>query len=302
MKPFHRTVATILFVLFAANLAAQGDAQAEARLKELGAQIKRTGGAVTELRIRGAKLGAAEYRLIGGLTALRTLNLGGRETALTDGHLALLSGLTNLEAIQSDGALLSDEGFRHFAAFRKLRRLALFHPSRDRADFSGAGLAHLRACPNLTQLTFAGATAGDEAFKAVGQIAQLKEFRQWHNWETSDGIRYLEKLPNLTSLKMGQRLPHRGASTKPSLDDATLAAISRMKTLETLDIQETRLSHAGLSRLKALPNLKELKVKWVDAPAEDVEKLRKALPQVKISWEALSPADEEKYLVKKLKL
>ena len=151
-------------------------------------------------------------------------------------------------------------------------------------------------------MTFAGATAGDEAFKAVGQIAQLKDFRQWHNWETSDGIRYLDQLPNLTSLKMGQRLPHRGASTKPSLDDATLAAISRMKTLETLDIQETRLSHAGLSRLKALPNLKELKVKWVDAPAEDVEKLRKALPQVKISWEALSPADEEKYLVKKLKL
>ena len=128
MKPFHRTVATILFVLFAANLAAQGDAQAEARLKELGAQIKRTGGAVTELRIRGAKLGAAEYRLIGGLTALRTLNLGGRETALTDGHLALLSGLTNLEAIQSDGALLSDEGFRHFAAFRKLRCWRCFIP------------------------------------------------------------------------------------------------------------------------------------------------------------------------------
>ena len=71
MKPFHRTVATILFVLFAANLAAQGDAQAEARLKELGAQIKRTGGAVTELRIRGAKLGAAEYRLIGGLTCAK---------------------------------------------------------------------------------------------------------------------------------------------------------------------------------------------------------------------------------------
>lgn len=276
--------------------------QVAARLEALGANVKRTGGVIREVRIRGAKLSADDYRMLGGVTSLKSLNLGGKETALTDEHLAMLSGLINLEGFQSDGAHLSDEGFRGFAAFKNLRRLSLFHPSRDRKDFDGSGLAHLRDCPKLAQLTFAGATVGDEAFKAVGQITQLKEFRQWHNWETAAGIRHLEKLPALASLKMGQRLAHRGASTAPSLDDATLTVIARMKTLEKLDLQEARLSFSGLSRLKALPNLKELRVKWVDTPAEDVEKLRKALPAVKIAWEALTPADEQTYLVKKLKL
>ncbi|MFT4587523.1 MAG: hypothetical protein ACI9VS_002786 [Candidatus Binatia bacterium] len=272
------------------------------RLNALGAQVREIGGVITEVRIRGAELTADDYRMLGGITSLKSLNLGGKETALTDEHLAMLSGLVNLEGFQSDGALLSDEGFRHFAAFKNLRRISLFHPSRDRKDFTGAGLAHLKACPKLAQLTFAGATAGDEAFKAVGQITQLKEFRQWHNWETAEAIRHLEKLPNLTALKMGQRLAQWGVATKPSFDDATLEVIARMKSLRRLDLQEARLSYAGLARLKALPNLKELKVKWVATPPADVERLRKLLPDVKISWEELTPADEETYLVKKLRL
>lgn len=292
-------LATLLIVTLASHAsAADPDTNA---LQSIGAEVKQVGEVITELKADCDKFGEAEYRLIGQVTTLRSLSLSGR--ALTDRDLAALAGLTQLESILLNGTELSDDGYRYFAAFQQLKRLSLFHPSRDCKDFTGAGLAHLEDLPKLERLTFAGATAGDEAFEAVGQLTLLKEFSQWHNWESPDAIKHLLKLPNLTSLKIGQRLPGRGRSLTPSFDDATLATVAQMKSLERLDLQEARLSYEGLAQLSQLPNLRELRTKWVDTPPRDVERLRQLLAEeVKIDWEPLSDADRETFLSQKLKL
>ena len=75
-----------------------------------------------------------------------------------------------------------------------------------------------------------------------------------------------------------------------------------MKTLEKLDLQEARLTLAGLKHLQSLPNLRELKFQWVDVPAADVEQLRKLLPSVKLNWEPMTDEERESTLTKKLKL
>ncbi len=295
MKSALAVAATLLFAAIAHT--AEPDASA---LQNIGAEVKQVGGAITELKADCDKFSEAEYRLIGRVTTLKSLSLSGR--ALRDNDLAALAGLTQLESILLNGTELSDDGYRHFAAFQQLKRLSLFHPSRDCKDFTGAGLAHLKALPKLERLTFAGATAGDEAFEAVGQLTQLKEFSQWHNWESPNAIKHLLKLPNLTALKIGQRLPGRGRPPTPSFDDATLKTIAQMKTLERLDLQEARLSYEGLAQLKQLPKLRELYAKWVETPSQDVDRLRRLLPNVKIDWEPLSDADRETLLVQKLKL
>ena len=271
-----------------------------AALQHIGAEIKQAGGMIIELKANCDKFGEAEYKLIGHVTTLKSLSLSGR--AFRDEDLAALSGLTELESILLNGTELSDDGYRHFAAFQQLKRLSLFHPSRDCKDFSGAGLAHLKVLPKLERLTFAGATAGDEAFEAVGQLTQLKEFSEWHNWESPEAIKHLLKLPNITALKIGQRLPARGRPLTPSFDDVTLSIIAQMKSLERLDLQEAKLSYEALAQLDELPKLRELKAKWVDTPPQDIERLRQRLPTVKVEWEPLTDADRDTFLVNKLKL
>ncbi|WP_146515974.1 leucine-rich repeat domain-containing protein [Rubripirellula amarantea] len=270
------------------------------RLDELGATVTMDHGDAVGLKIDCTDLTDADYGLIASLKSLKSISIDGKP--LLDHHLQILSQLSDLQAFQINGTMLTDDGYRHFAALKNLRRLSLFHPSRDVEEFTGSGLAHLKTLPNLKQLTFAGATAGDEALKAVGQLTQIEEFRQWHNWDSPDGIKHLAGLDNLRTLKVGQRLPNWSTVRPASLDDATIPVIASMNSLETVDLQEARLTYAGLIRLKSLPKLKTIKLKWVDIPESDIVKLKRELPDVTIDWVPLSAKDEQDLLVKKLKL
>ncbi|QDT11562.1 hypothetical protein [Planctomycetes bacterium K23_9] len=292
-------VIPILAACFLVWVPAAAEVPGLKRLEELGATVKQSGGVLIDLRIDCTDLTDADYKLIGGLTTLKSISISGKP--MMDRHLALLSGLSQLETFQINGTQLTDDGYRHFAAFEKLRRLSLFHPSRDVKEFTGKGLAHLKPLANLRRLTFAGATAGDEAFKAVGKLTQLEEFSQWHNWESPDAIKQLVDL-RLKKLKMGQRLPSRSSERLVSLNDNTLDTIAKMKSLESVDLQEARLTYTGLQQLKKLKHLTTVKLKWVDVSDADIAKLRHELSDVSIEWEPLSDQDEQSLLVKKLKL
>lgn len=296
-----KTLATLLLILASPRLPSlSAGSPPVTELERLGAQLQLADGKIVSLKADCDRLNDDGYRLIARATSLTSLSLSGK--AMSDDQLALLAPLTNLESMLLNGTQLTDDGYRHFAAFQKLRRLSLFHPSRNVDQFTGAGLAHLKALPHLERLTFAGATAGDAAFVAVSEIKQLKEFAQWHNWESHQALEHLTELPNLRALKIGQRLPGRGRPLTPSFDDATLEVIARMKTLEKLDLQEARLTLAGLKRLQTLPNLRELKLQWIDIPAADVDQLRDLLPNVELNWQPMTAEQRESLLTKKLKL
>ncbi|TWU08566.1 leucine-rich repeat domain-containing protein [Stieleria varia] len=289
----------IPIVLTLACVTTFADSPTGQRLNELDAKVKEVAGEIVDLKINCDQMTDADYQLVARLQTLKSISFDGK--SMTDQQLVLLSGLSQLESFQINGTRLTDDGYKHFAAFQNLQRLSLFHPSRDVDAFTGAGLAHLKALPKLERLTFAGATAGDAAFQAVGQLTQLKEFSQWHNTESPAAIKHLTQLP-LTKLKMGQRLPDWKGSRPPSLTDATLSEIARMPNLETLELQEARLTYAGLIQLKSVSSLKTLKLKWVDVTESDVARLRVDCPNIEIQWEPLTAEEEESLLTKKLKL
>lgn len=285
-------------LLFAAQFsAAAPDADA---LKKLGAKVTEAGGVVTQVQVKCDAFTEAEFRALGACATIKKLAISGK--TITDETLPLLAGLTELEELSTDGVQLTDEGYRHFTAFPKLRSLALFHPAFRSERFTGSGLAHLKALPRLERLTFAGSTAGDAAMEAVGQLAQLREFRTWHTAQTQAGNAHLTKLPNLTALRMGQRLPSRGKNEPASFDESTMAVLSQLKTLESLELTEARLSAKIIPHLQALPKLAKLKIQTVDISPADVEAIKAALPDVKVDWEPMSDADKEATLVKKLRL
>lgn len=277
--------------------AAQPDAAA---LEKIGAEVKQAGGAIIEVKADCTKFGPDEYALIGQVESLKNLSLSG--PGFTDENLAALEGLKNLESILLNVTQLTDDGFKQFAAFPKLKRLSLFHISRNNEKFNGSGLAHLKNVPSLERLTFAGATSDDQYLAAVGQITQLKDFSFWHNWESPEGIKHLLKLPHLSGLRIGQRLPARGRPLTPSLTDATLGTIAQMKAMERLQLMEGRFTLDGLKQLTALPKLSSVAIRTSAVSAADVEALRQALPETKIEFEPLSEQEEEELLVKKLKL
>jgi hypothetical protein len=137
--------------------------------------------------------------------------------------------------------------------------------------------------------------------EAIGQLTQLKEFRTWHTAQTQAGNAHLARLP-LTSLRIGQRLPSWGKDSPISFDESTMTVIAQIKTLESLELTEARLSAKIIPQLKALPKLTKLKIQTVDIPAADVEAIKAALPNCKVDFEPMSDADKEGTLVKKLRL
>lgn len=268
-------------------------------LEAIHAQPKMRDGKIYELSVQCDGYTDKEYRFIGELVHLRRLSISGKN--LNDRQLEMLNVLSELESIMINGGELTDDGYLAFTKFTNLKTLSLFHPSRKQSTFTGAGLAHLKDLPSLRSLTFAGATAGDEALQAVSRVTQLESFREWHNTETQEGLGYLEKLANLKSIRLGQRLPSWGKNTPASFDNETLAVLAKMPSLELIELTEARLDYEGIVQLKQLPNLKKIKIHQVDIGEDDIEKLKTAMPNVEFDWQPLTD-EQAKMLSSKLKL
>jgi hypothetical protein len=269
-------------------------------LENLGGKVTVANGRITQLQIDASKFTPADFRMVGQCTTLQKLNISGK--TIDDQALVLLAGLENLEELSTNLTMLSDDGYKGFLAFRKLRSLSLFHPSWNDAKFTGAGLAHLKDLPALQRLTFAGSTAGDAAMEAIGQLTQLTDFSTWHTAQTQAGNEHLLKLTKLRSLRIGQRLPRGGAKSPASFDASTIPLIARIKTLQKLELFEARLTAADLMPLKDLPELKQLSIHTTDISPADVETVRATLKSVKLEYKPLTPEDREATLTKKLKI
>jgi hypothetical protein len=269
-------------------------------LKKLGAKVMESGGVVTQVNVKCDAFTDADFRMLGSFTTIKDLTISGK--TITDDTLALLTGLTELERLSTDGIQLTDAGYKQFAAFRKLKSLSFFHPAFRSEQFTGSGLVHLKVLPNLEKLTFAGSTAGDAALEAIGQLTQLKEFRTWHTAQTQAGNAHLVKLTNLTGLRIGQRLPEWGKDSPISFDESSMETLAQIKTLESLELTEARLSAKMIPHLKALPRLTRLKIETVDISAADVEAIKAALPGCKVEHKPMSESEKEALLVKKLRL
>ena len=288
---------TLLCLLLSAAVALGADAEA---LRKLGAKVAETAGVITQVNVKCDGFMEADFRTLGSFTTIKDLTISGK--TITDSTLALLTGLTELERLSSDGIQITDAGFQHFAAFQKLKSISFFHPAFRSKEFTGAGLVHLKALPKLERLTFAGSTAGDVAMEAIGQITQLKEFRTWHTAQTQAGNAPLLKLVGLTGLRIGQRLPEWGKDSAISFDESTLETISQLQALESLELTEARLSAKIIPQLVALPKLIKLKIETVDISAADVEAIKAALPNCQVDFKPMTDAEREALLVKKLRL
>ena len=253
------------------------DAEIVKHLRIKGAEITESKGVITAITFKDAsKLTDADFER---LTRLRHLKLLSVSNGLDDARLAQLANVTTLEYLQTNLAQISDDGVKPLANLQNLKNLKFFHPGKS---FSGAGLAHLAAMPNLERLTIAGSLEfNDAGMAAVAKLTRLTEFRTWHAGATNEGVKMLKELKNLESLYLGQRLTYKLPACPT---DETIAIVAEMTSLESLQLDEARLSLGALRQLKQLPVLKKLTLGGIEIAKEDVERLRQELPKTKIEW------------------
>jgi hypothetical protein len=258
-----------------------------AALKAKGAEVTETKGEITGLSFKTKViLNEEDARQIQGLTHLKTFACA---AGFDDASFAALAGLPELESFSSNGMDASDNGIRVLGSLKKLRSAAFFHPGKK---FSGAGLAALADLPNFEGLTVAGSVEfSDEGMAAVGKLTHLKGFRTWHSGVTVEGVKKLLALQEIKTLTIGQRL---AAKPPTTLSDDAVIALAGLKSLESLALQEARLTLPALSQLKQLTHLKKLTLDGIDIPEADVAQLRLQLPQTDVKWTAPNEAAKKR--------
>jgi len=263
--------------LLLACLAVGDDAEVARQLREKGVKVTESKGVATSADVADcSKWTDDDFKLLAQLTHLKNLSVG---PGLADAHLPLLAGLSELDTLQTNLSLITDDGVKGLTGLKNLKNVKFFHPCKA---FTGTGLAALTEMASLERLTVAGSLAfNDDGMAAVAKLTRLKEFRTWHAGQTLEGVKKLTELTNLKYLTLGQRLAYTPPTT---LSDETLDVLAQMKSLETLQLEEARLKVDALLRLKQLPGLKKLTLEGIDLSDADLERVKAGLPQVEIKW------------------
>lgn len=288
MKFYCLTMLAVISLAQSSVLHADTEVAVARRLEALGATVVLDGVRIVELSFRDSKrLGNEQWRAIGGLTSLKKLTAYGGAKGLNDETVGFLAGLQELESLALDGAQLSDAGLQKLAVLEQLKRVSFFHLSFRKEGFTGEGFSAWTELPNLESLTVAGMSMGDDGFRAIATLTNLRQLRTWHTYRTEASNAEIAKLPHLTTLKLGQRLPQRGAAPL-SLSDASLETLVKIQTLETLEIGEADFHLPALRQLAQLPQLKRLKIDRTYLSEADIDALKSALPEVQIRFEPLT--------------
>jgi Leucine Rich repeat len=270
----------VLFVL----LAFADDGSIADTLKAKGVQVRQDkSGAVTEVSAAyKTTLALDDYKKIGEFRSVRRIWLSPMGQPLDDQSLAALGPMESVENFFANGAKLTDDGMKGFAGWKNLKHLGFDHwgwfETPDK-KMVGRGLAHLAKLPNLESIRLGGCRIDNAAATALAEIKTLRKLDLGHTSAIDDaGIPALAGLPKLTTIILSPQY-------SPRITDASLEHLSKMPSLEEIDIAETLLTYnAGLSHLAKLPNLKLLKLTNVVAAKADVDRFRNERPQVTVTW------------------
>jgi Leucine-rich repeat (LRR) protein len=237
------------------------------------------------------QIGEAGYQYLRKLVKLRHLKPVDK---MTDGKLAALSDMTELEELDLAASPISDAGLAHLAQMGKLRSLKI-----NSSEITDAGMAQLKGLTGLQELivvagkgmtgarmefldgmsaleTLSLESAGisDAGFVHLQGLKRLRLLTIRPGKYTVGGLKYVGSLPHLEELRIGQseltddqvallrpppKLRYLDASWT-AIGDRGAETISRIGSLTGLSLRRTKIGNDGLAKLARLKELIDLDV------------------------------------------
>ena len=201
---------------------------------------------------------------LGTAIALRKFTLRGE--SYTDGHLAFLAPLKNLEVLVLGRTAITGPGLAHLAGCTKLKNLDIFGER-----FDDAGCAQLGKLKSLTHLVLSETSIGDNGVAQLKGLTALQHLNLMKTNVGDAGLKALAEMRSLTYLHLDEtkvtgtglanlssEAKFEGLSlSKSSVTDAGLASLKN-KSVQHLSLRETTVTGAGLVHLKGVLKLKDL--------------------------------------------
>jgi hypothetical protein len=178
---------------------------------------------------------------------------------------------TSVGRLHNETSAETDEGLRLVAAFPHLKRLSLYRgqatddalaavaelkeleviSSWSTKSITDKGVRHLAGLKKLREIYFDAGRLGDGAMAIFGTLPNLEVLRMLIGNEISDaGLRHLRGATRLRELAIGM-------GSKP-FTDAGVEHLLELTSLENLNLQDSRISPAGVAKLLSMPRLQVL--------------------------------------------
>ena len=137
---------------------------------------------------------------LGGLTDVRSLNLGGNEPKITDAGLVHLKAFKKLETLLLPPVAATDKGLAQVAELTTLKNLDIgfFSPATD------TGFGHLKRLTSLKSLNVSYTAIGDAGLEQLKELPNLETLTLNSTKVTDAGLEHLRGMKSLRYLALGE--------------------------------------------------------------------------------------------------
>lgn len=183
------------------------------------------------------------------LASLRELNLSA--TPITDAAIAHLAKSESLEVLRMEGVVrVNGSGFEAFAKTKgKANTLREVHASMT--HLAVPGFKHLKAIPSLEFLDISNTQLTDVQLNELRGASNISTLNASNNRLSASGM------PIFATMRKLQSLDLRNMAT---IDDSSLAVLSKDKKLKWLNVLQTNCTQQGLQTFAKLQKQCELNV------------------------------------------
>jgi len=164
---------------------------------------------------------------------------------VTDEVKAYLPALGRLEELLLYDSQATDDCLRVVGQVRNLERIYMW----DATKVTDVGVAHLRSLPRLKYIHLTKSQITDESLRIFATMPQLDGLCLEENSFTDKGLAQLKDLHRLQELYVGLG--------KTNITDASVDSLMGLTNLKMLDLQKTKVTPEAVEKLKAaIPGLK----------------------------------------------